>query len=70
MRNDYKGQERRKIERLSDEEFYDLAREVKKLALEEIYAEIGKGVVKRVMWLFGLGSSGAIAWLTYKGYIK
>ena len=70
MRNGYQGPERRKIARLSDEEFLALAREVKKQALEDIYAEIGKGVVKRLLWLLGLGSSGAVAYLSYKGYIK
>ena len=70
MRNGYTGPERRKIARLSEEEFHLLAREIKRLALEEIYADIGKGVVKRILWLLGLGSTGAVAWMTYKGYIK
>lgn len=69
MRNDYHGPERRRS-RLSDEEFHDLAKEIKKLALGEIYADIGKGVVKRLLWLVGLGGSGAVAYLTMKGYIK
>lgn len=69
MRNGYTGPERRQ-DRLSDEQFQAIAREAKKLALDEIYAEIGKGVVKRLLWLFGLGTSGAVAWLTYRGYIK
>jgi len=67
--NGYKGIERRKA-RLSDDEFHALAKEVKKLALDEIYANIGKGVVKRFLWLLGLGGSGAVAYLTMKGYIK
>lgn len=69
MRNGYTGIERRKS-RLTDEEFHSLAREIKKLALDEIYADIGKGVVKRLLWLLGLGGSGAVAYLTMKGYIK
>jgi hypothetical protein len=68
--NGYKGAERRKVSRLSNEEFHELAKEVKKLALDEIYADIGKGVLKRLLWLFGLGGSGAVAYLTMKGYIK
>jgi len=68
--NGYNGAERRKVSRLSNDEFHELAREVKKLALEEIYADIGKGVVKRLLWLLGLGGSGAVAYLTMKGYIK
>ena len=61
---------RRKYENLTDDEIKAIANETKRLALEEIYSEIGKGVVKRLLWLFGLGGSGLTAYLTYKGFIK
>jgi len=67
MVNGYKGDERRS---LSDEDIHRIAKEAKNLALEEIYAEIGRGVVKRILWLLGLGASALAAWLTYKGYNK
>lgn len=70
MRNGYHGPERRQATRLTNEEFDAIAEEAKRRALDDIYTEIGKGVVKRILWLLGLGSSGAVAWLTYKGYIK
>ena len=65
----YEGNERREI-RLSDEEIEAIARRVKKLAMDEIYAEIGKGVVKRVLWSLGLGGAAITLYLTAKGYIK
>lgn len=70
MNNGYNGPERRKPERLDEEDFHAIAEKAKKLALDEIYADIGKGVVKRLLWLLGLGSSGAVAYLSMKGYIK
>lgn len=59
--------ERRKI-RLTEAQLDYIIKGVKKQALDEIYAEIGKGVVKRMLWLFGAGGSGLAAYLAYKGY--
>ena len=55
---------------LSNEQFEAIAKRAKEIAMEEIYADIGKGVVKRILWLLGLGSAGLASWLTYKGYVK
>ena len=70
MAHEYKGKERRHYVQLSDEQFEAIAERAKEIAKEEIYADIGKGVVKRLLWLLGLGSSSTLAYLTYKGYIK
>lgn len=61
--------ERRKI-RLSEDQMDYLVKGLKKQILDEIYADIGKGVVKRFLWLLGFGGAGFTAYLTYKGYIK
>ena len=68
--NEYKGQERRRYIQLSNEQFEAIAHRAKDIAKEEIYADIGKGVVKRFLWLLGLGTTGFVSWLTYKGYVK
>lgn len=62
-------QERRNI-RLSEDQLDYIIKGVKKQAMDEIYADIGKGVVKRILWLLGFGVTGLTAYFTYKGYIK
>ena len=64
--NDEQREERRHI-RLTDHELDYIIKGVKKQALDEIYAEIGKGVVKRVLWAVGLIGTGITGWLAYKG---
>lgn len=61
-------QERRNI-RLSEDQLDYIIKGVKKQAMDEIYADIGKGVVKRILWLLGFGGAGLTAYLTLKGYI-
>jgi len=61
--------DRRKI-RLTEDELDYIIKGVKKQALDEIYAEIGKGLVKRLLWLFGAGGTGLMAYLSYKGYVR
>lgn len=70
MAHEYKGKERRQYIQLSDEQFEAIANRAKEIAKEEIYADIGKGVVKRILWLLGLGSTGLVVYLSAKGYIK
>ena len=70
MAHEYKGKERRHYVQLSDEQFEAIAERAKEIAKEEIYADIGKGVVKRVLWLLGLGTTTLAAYLAAKGYIK
>ena len=70
MTHEYKGKERRQYVQLSDEQFEAIAERAKEIAKDEIYADIGKGVVKRILWLLGLGGSGIVAYLTLHGYIK
>ena len=65
----YNGRERR-VRRLSENEFDEIASRAAEKALDKVYSDIGKGVLKRLLWLFGIGSSGLVIYLTSKGYIK
>ena len=67
--DDYIGEERRKGPRLSQGEFHAIVQEAKKQALDEVYADIGKGVVKRILWLLGIGTTAFATWVASKGYL-
>lgn len=78
MQNGYRGVERRHSFQLSDEQFESISKRAAELAApkaaelgkKDIYAEIGQGVFRRILWLLGLGGSGLVAYLATKGYIK
>ena len=57
--------ERRHGRSLSAEEL----EEVKTQVLESIYADIGKSVVKKILWVGGACGTAFLAWLTSKGHI-
>ena len=65
----YDGKERRR-KSISDEEFEGIARRAAEKALEKVYAEVGKGVLKKLLWLIGVASLAALAFLSSKGYFK
>ncbi len=45
--------------RLSDEERKLIVNEI----LDQVYSDIGKGVLKRIGWLLGTGVAAFLAWL-------
>lgn len=59
--------ERRKV-RLTEDQLDYLVKGLKKQIMDEIYADIGKGVVKRILWVLGIGGAALASWLTLKGY--
>ena len=59
-------EERRHI-RLTEHELDYIIKGVKKQAMDEIYADIGKGLVRRVLWILGAIGTAITGWLTYKG---
>ena len=67
MNVDDEPREEKRHLRLTEHELDYIIKGVKKQALDEIYAEIGKGVVKRVLWAVGLIGTGITGWLAYKG---
>lgn len=42
---------------------------IKEQLLESIYADIGKSVVKKILWLFGASVLALATWLKIKGAI-
>ena len=69
MNVDDEPREEKRHLRLTEHELDYIIKGVKKQALDEIYAEIGKGVVRRVLWAAGLIGTGITGWLAYKGII-
>jgi hypothetical protein len=41
-----------------------------KKALQNVYAEVGRGVVKKVLWLVGIGALFVLIWLAGNGHIR
>ena len=62
--------EERRIVRLSEEQLEYIIKGVKKQAMDEIYADIGKGVVRRILWVLGLIAAGLLGYLAAKGHIQ
>lgn len=61
-----KHEEEKSVYRLTEDD----REAIKNQILDEIYTEIGKGVVKRLLWLLGLGAAALLGYLTSKGYIR
>lgn len=63
MNDEYTGHNRRKP--LTDEELAD----IKEQLLESIYADIGRSVVKKVLWVAGACVLALFAWLKLKASV-
>jgi hypothetical protein len=59
-------EERRKNGGLSDSQI----EAIKDAILASVYEDIGRSLVKKVLWLLGAMFLGLLGWLTAKGYIK
>ena len=57
----------RRQTRLSDEEFEKIATRAADIAQERFYAEIGKSVVKKALYVIGAGVVALVAWLGGSG---
>lgn len=66
--NIYNGDERRQIF-ISEEQAEDIATRSAKKALDQVYADIGQGVVKKLAWLIGIAITAVGTWFAthYKG---
>lgn len=60
------GPERRKNQGLSDEEI----EAIKEQLLASIYEDIGRSVVKKLLWALGAVLAALLAWATARGYLK
>jgi hypothetical protein len=55
---------------LTDDELDELAEKAAKKALNLVYQEVGRGVVRKVAWALGVSILGFLGWLGTKGLIK
>jgi tetrahydromethanopterin S-methyltransferase subunit G len=66
--------ERRTHFKLTEEQLEDIAERAATRAVEkittEVYANVGKAVVTRFIWLLGSLAIGIAIWAASKGYIK
>ena len=66
MNGEPDGDERRKNAWLTDEQI-DLIRE---RILASVYEDIGRSLVKKILWIVGALLVALLSWLAAKGYIK
>ena len=62
-------EDNRRKYRLTDEQFEALANKAAERALQTVYAEVGKSVLKKLLWALGLALSALLLWLSSKGSI-
>ncbi len=60
-------EERRKNITLTDEQMEAIAEKAAHKALEVVYAEVGKAVLKKVAWIVGVVVISVMMWLSYNG---
>ena len=61
----YEGPERRAIAWLTEEQLEAIAERAAEKALEKVYAQVGKSVISKVLWVVGSGAIAAYAY--FKG---
>ncbi len=66
MPNNVEQKDRRKNGLLTDEQL----EAIKEQILASVYEDIGRSLVKKIVWLIGTMLFGLLAWLAAKGYIK
>lgn len=54
---------------LTDSQIEAIAERAAEVALEKVYTEVGKSVVKKVMWFIGVGALGLFMWAGSSGHI-
>lgn len=55
---------------LTDLQIELLAERAAQKALEKIYAEVGKNVLRKLAWLVGLVVVGLAVWLSSRGHLR
>ena len=70
----YGGQERRTRSALSEEEIEDIAERAAEKAMlkmtNQLYQEVGKGIISKLLYLVGIIAVGLWAWLHQGGWLK
>lgn len=62
---EYQGHERRASPHLTEEQIELIAERAATKALERVYAQIGRSVITKILWVFGAGALALAAW--FKG---
>lgn len=65
----YNGPDRRKHE-FPDELIELIAERAADRAFEKVYADLGRNVTKKILWVVGAGALGLFVWLAGNGHIK
>lgn len=68
--SEYKGSERRRFAGLSEEEIEHIADKAADRALEKVYTEVGKSVLKKLAWIVGVVIVSALVWLSHLDKLK
>jgi hypothetical protein len=66
MNGDPDGEERRKSAWLTDEQIEAIRERI----LASVYEDIGRSLVKKILWILGALLVALLSWLAAKGYIK
>jgi hypothetical protein len=71
---EYNGEERRTREALSEEEIEIIAERAAEKAMlkltNQLYQEVGKGVISKILYLVGIVTIAAWAWMQTNGWLK
>lgn len=65
MSSKYDGPERRAT--LTEEQIDIIATKAAEKAMEKVYADVGKGLVKKLTWIIGAAFVGLLLWMGGKG---
>lgn len=60
------GEERRVKITLTEEQINDIVAKTVEQVFQQMYAEVGKSVVKKVLWIVGAIALAGMAWLVHK----
>jgi hypothetical protein len=66
MNGDPDGEERRKNVWLTDEQIESIKEQI----MASVYEDIGRSLVKKILWILGALLAALLGWLAAKGYIK
>ena len=61
--------ERKPFSGLTEAEIDAIAERAAKRALEQVYAEVGQSVLRKIAWIVGLVAIASLMWLAGKGSV-
>ena len=66
----YDGPERRHTSELTDRQIDAIATRAAEKALDMVYQEVGKAVLRKLAWVLGVAAISVAMYLAGKGYLK